>query len=187
MRRGEIYYADLSPTVGSEINKRRPVLIVSNDANNSAGARVTVLPITSQRKQDLSLRLPGKAACPSLPRPRPSRFERFPKNVYEEARWEGSAPPSCTARKMPCAFTLIFNQLESGANATRPSNRSEFQFDPDATTPSFNEPERKPPRSSVTKRKPSLRNSRESSSAICGSSRRAISSRPTSSRATSPW
>lgn len=31
MRRGEIYFADLTPAVGSEINKRRPVLIVSND------------------------------------------------------------------------------------------------------------------------------------------------------------
>ena len=48
MRRGEIYYADLSPTVGSEINKRRPVLIVSNEANNRAASTVTVLPITSQ-------------------------------------------------------------------------------------------------------------------------------------------
>ncbi|HUY28216.1 MAG TPA: type II toxin-antitoxin system PemK/MazF family toxin [Candidatus Binataceae bacterium] len=47
MRRGEIYYADLSPTVGSEINKRRPVLIVSNEANNRAANTVTVLPITS--------------------------------------------------------------------------------------------------------------------------------------------
>jgi len=47
MRRGEIYYADLSPTVGSEINKRRPVLIVSNDANNRAANTLTVLPITS--------------------------------------------------------------------------------------------------------------------------------------------
>jgi mRNA interferase MazF len=47
MRRGEILYADLSPTVGAEINKRRPVLIVSNDANNRAASTVTVLPITS--------------------------------------------------------------------------------------------------------------------------------------------
>ncbi len=47
MRRGEIYYADLSPSVGLEINKRRPVLIVSNDANNRASATVTVLPVTS--------------------------------------------------------------------------------------------------------------------------------------------
>jgi len=47
MRRGEIYYADLDPTVGSEVNKRRPVLIVSNDANNQAANTVTILPITS--------------------------------------------------------------------------------------------------------------------------------------------
>ncbi|HWQ95521.1 MAG TPA: type II toxin-antitoxin system PemK/MazF family toxin [Gammaproteobacteria bacterium] len=47
MKRGEIYYADLSPSVGSEINKRRPVLIVSNDANNKASTTLTILPITS--------------------------------------------------------------------------------------------------------------------------------------------
>lgn len=47
MRRGEVYFADLSPTVGSEIAKRRPVVIVSNDANNRAAETVTVLPITS--------------------------------------------------------------------------------------------------------------------------------------------
>jgi len=48
MRRGEIYYASLDPAVGSEQAKRRPVLIVSNDANNRAGNTVTVLPVTSQ-------------------------------------------------------------------------------------------------------------------------------------------
>jgi mRNA interferase MazF len=47
MKRGEIYFADLDPTVGSEVSKRRPVLIVSNDANNRASSTVTVLPITS--------------------------------------------------------------------------------------------------------------------------------------------
>ncbi|MBW4522199.1 MAG: type II toxin-antitoxin system PemK/MazF family toxin [Scytolyngbya sp. HA4215-MV1] len=47
MKRGEIYYADLNPTVGSETAKRRPVLLVSNDANNRAASTVTVLPITS--------------------------------------------------------------------------------------------------------------------------------------------
>lgn len=47
MKRGEIYYANLSPTVGSEIDKRCPVLVVSNDANNRAANTVTILPITS--------------------------------------------------------------------------------------------------------------------------------------------
>jgi mRNA interferase MazF len=47
MRRGEIYFADMSPVIGTEIGKRRPVLIVSNEANNKAASSVTVLPITS--------------------------------------------------------------------------------------------------------------------------------------------
>ncbi|WP_430688091.1 type II toxin-antitoxin system PemK/MazF family toxin [Leptolyngbya sp. AN03gr2] len=47
MRRGEIYYANLNPTIGSETAKRRPVLIVSSNANNRAADTVTVLPITS--------------------------------------------------------------------------------------------------------------------------------------------
>ncbi|MGL5033593.1 MAG: type II toxin-antitoxin system PemK/MazF family toxin [Microcystaceae cyanobacterium] len=47
MKRGEIYYANLDPTIGSEIAKRRPVLIVSNDINNRAATTLTILPITS--------------------------------------------------------------------------------------------------------------------------------------------
>jgi mRNA interferase MazF len=47
MKRGEIYYGNLSPVVGSEMDKRRPVLVVSNDANNRAADTVTILPITS--------------------------------------------------------------------------------------------------------------------------------------------
>ncbi|MEA5516496.1 type II toxin-antitoxin system PemK/MazF family toxin [Nodularia sp. UHCC 0506] len=47
MKRGEIYFANLSPAVGSEMDKRRPVLIVSNDANNNASNTVTIVPITS--------------------------------------------------------------------------------------------------------------------------------------------
>jgi mRNA interferase MazF len=47
MKRGEIYFANLDPTVGSEIRKKRPVLIVSNNANNKAASTVTVVPITS--------------------------------------------------------------------------------------------------------------------------------------------
>ena len=47
MKRGEICYANLSPAVGSEMDKRRPILIVSNDANNRAANTVTILPITS--------------------------------------------------------------------------------------------------------------------------------------------
>jgi mRNA interferase MazF len=46
VKRGEIYWANLDPTIGSEISKKRPVLIVSNDINNQYSSCVTVLPIT---------------------------------------------------------------------------------------------------------------------------------------------
>jgi mRNA interferase MazF len=51
MTRGDVYYADLEPVVGSEASKRRPCVIVSNDANNRAASTVTVLPITSNVEQ----------------------------------------------------------------------------------------------------------------------------------------
>ncbi|MBI2266312.1 MAG: type II toxin-antitoxin system PemK/MazF family toxin [Armatimonadetes bacterium] len=47
MRRGEIYWANLDPTLGSEIRKTRPCLVVSNNVNNELAGTVTVLPITT--------------------------------------------------------------------------------------------------------------------------------------------
>jgi mRNA interferase MazF len=47
MRRGDIYFVNLDPTIGSEIRKKRPVLVVSNNANNKMASTVTVVPITS--------------------------------------------------------------------------------------------------------------------------------------------
>ena len=51
MKRGEIYFANLDPTIGSEIRKKRPVLIVSNNANNKAASTITIVPITSNTKK----------------------------------------------------------------------------------------------------------------------------------------
>lgn len=47
MKRGEIYFANLDPAIGDEIKKIRPVLIISNNANNKAANTLTVIPITS--------------------------------------------------------------------------------------------------------------------------------------------
>ena len=52
MRRGEIRLADLEPTRGSEADKRRPTIVVSNDRANSTADRlgrgvVTIVPLTS--------------------------------------------------------------------------------------------------------------------------------------------
>lgn len=48
IRRGEIYYADLSPVVGSEQGGVRPVLIIQNDIGNKYSPTVIVSAITSQ-------------------------------------------------------------------------------------------------------------------------------------------
>jgi mRNA interferase MazF len=52
MRRGDIHEVDLEPVRGSEADKRRPAVIVSNDAANATARRlgrgvITVVPITS--------------------------------------------------------------------------------------------------------------------------------------------
>ena len=49
IRRGDIYYADLSPVVGSEQGGVRPVLIVQNDVGNRFSPTVIAAAITSQR------------------------------------------------------------------------------------------------------------------------------------------
>jgi len=48
IHRGEIYYADLSPVVGSEQGGIRPVLIVQNDVGNRHSPTVIAAAITSQ-------------------------------------------------------------------------------------------------------------------------------------------
>jgi len=48
VRRGDIYYADLSPVVGSEQGGVRPVLVVQNDIGNKYSPTVIVAAITSQ-------------------------------------------------------------------------------------------------------------------------------------------
>lgn len=48
VRRGEIYYADLSPVVGSEQGGIRPVLIVQNDVGNRHSPTVICAAITSK-------------------------------------------------------------------------------------------------------------------------------------------
>lgn len=47
IKRGEIYIVDLNPTIGSEINKKRPVIAISNNINNEYSDTITVIPVTS--------------------------------------------------------------------------------------------------------------------------------------------
>jgi mRNA interferase MazF len=56
VRRGEVRLVDLDPVRGSEANKRRPAVIVSNDGANSTAERLgrgvlTVVPVTSRTER----------------------------------------------------------------------------------------------------------------------------------------
>lgn len=48
IKRGDIYYADLSPVVGSEQGGVRPVLVLQNDVGNKYAPTIIVAAITSQ-------------------------------------------------------------------------------------------------------------------------------------------
>ena len=68
MRRGDIHSVDLDPVIGYEANKRRPAVIVSNDAANTTARRlgrgvVTVVPLTTnvERVYPFQVLLPSRA------------------------------------------------------------------------------------------------------------------------------
>ena len=51
VKRGDIYYADLRPVVGSEQGGVRPVLIVQNDIGNKFSPTTIVVPLTTRNKK----------------------------------------------------------------------------------------------------------------------------------------
>ena len=57
MKRGEVWWIEFDPALGTEIRKTRPALIISNNAANRNLARVVVIPITSNTDRQY----PGEA------------------------------------------------------------------------------------------------------------------------------
>ena len=52
IKRGDMFYADLSPVVGSEQGGIRPVLVIQNDTGNKYSPTVIVSAITSQMNKN---------------------------------------------------------------------------------------------------------------------------------------
>lgn len=64
-KRGDIYWVNLDPTVGTEINKKRPAIIISNNSANEFSKRVIVAPITSKATKifpfEVAIEIKGKS------------------------------------------------------------------------------------------------------------------------------
>ncbi len=69
VHKNEVYYADLSPVVGSEQGGTRPVLVIQNDIGNQASPTIIIAAITSrQKKLTLPTHVPIKLEEGRLPK-----------------------------------------------------------------------------------------------------------------------
>ena len=66
IKRGDIFYADLDPVVGSEQGGTRPVLVVQNNVGNKYSPTLVVLPLSTAKKNHLPthIHIKGSKALP---------------------------------------------------------------------------------------------------------------------------
>jgi mRNA interferase MazF len=104
MRRGDVYWVDFEPVRGSEANKTRPAVIVSNDAANRAAERagrgvVTVVPITSNTDRVLPFQVLLPGAETGLPADSKAQAEQVRAvAVHRLRRRAGEVPPAVLRR-----------------------------------------------------------------------------------------
>jgi mRNA interferase MazF len=95
-KRGDVYWVNLDPTMGAEINKTRPCVIISPDSANRAGSLILVAPITKSEGKNIYFHeIPLPMGTASLPYP--SKVKVFQIRCIDKKRLRepkiGSLPP----------------------------------------------------------------------------------------------
>jgi mRNA interferase MazF len=111
MRRGDLYWVDLEPTVGSEAKKTRPAVIVSNEALNRVTERtgrgaVTVVPVTSRTDRVFPFQVLLTARECGLPSDSKAQAEQVRAVAAERLRARIGAVPSGALRRIDDALRL---------------------------------------------------------------------------------
>ena len=112
VKRGDIYYADLSPVVGSEQGGVRPVLIVQNDTGNRHSPTVIAAAITSQRdKTNLPTHIALHAERTGLQKDSIVLLEQvrtIDKHRFKRKKWASSMTTPCSASTKPSVSASAF-------------------------------------------------------------------------------
>lgn len=111
MRRGDVYLVDLEPARGSEANKLRPAVIVSNDAANRTAERtgrgvVTVVPITSNVARVLPFQVLLSGSDCGLKNDSKAQAEQVRSIALERLRRRVGTVPGPTLRLLDNALRL---------------------------------------------------------------------------------
>lgn len=87
VRRGDVYWINLDPAIGTETKKIRPSVIISNDSQNKLGQRYVVAPITSIVKTvypfEVKVNLNGKLSKVMLDQIRTIDHKRLGRKLCE--------------------------------------------------------------------------------------------------------
>jgi mRNA interferase MazF len=111
MRRGDLYWVDFEPIRGSEANKTRPAVVVSNDAANRSAQRagrgvITVVPVTSSVERVFPFQVLLRAAECGLPNDSKAQAEQVRAVAFDRIGNHIGALPRKTLEKLDNALRL---------------------------------------------------------------------------------
>ncbi len=111
MRRGDVVWVDLDPARGSEADKRRPAIVVSNDganrtAQNLARGVITVVPVTSQTGKVFPFQVLLPARSCGLPKASKAQAEQIRSVAVERVESVAGRLPADLLAALDAAMRL---------------------------------------------------------------------------------